>query len=105
MTSKSQKKNSLGRCSTSQEKRTALTAVSPVTSASVRLMPSAARWNSIPSEGTQGTRTMVAKLPAWCAWKNASRLVAKPARAVARAIQRAKKRGMKSSPNAPANVM
>ena len=31
--------------------------------------------------------------------------IAKPARAVASAIQRAKKRGMKSSPNAPANVM
>ena len=89
----------------SHEKRTALTAVSPVTRARVRLMPSAARWNSIPSDGIQGTRTTVAKLPAWCTSKNASRLVAKPARAVARAIQRAKNRGMKSSPNAPAKVM
>src|SRR3984893_12397380 len=103
-TRSSQKKNSFCRCSTSHEKSTALTAVRLVTRASVRLMPSTARWYSIPSIGTQGTRTIVLKVPTSTALKNAAKLTANPPAAVASATQRDKTRGRKSSATAPANV-
>ena len=105
MTSSSQKKNSFCLRSTFHENSTALIAVRPVTTAITRLMPSAARWYSMPSEGIHGIRATVSKMSPDFAWKNSAIAIVQPAIAVASASQHDKARGRSSTASAPANEM
>ena len=91
----------------SQEKKMPAMAIIPVSSSSVRLMPSAARWYSMPSDGTHGTRVIVSISPVLCCTNTVS-VIPNPAMAVSSARMRAAPTlplGSRSRPAAPRNEM